>query len=113
MAQAKYQVQLAVDGNHTVSVASDDPVAVTEGLIWAQDTYKKLVKMRQPHQVEGTGTTAPIALQDKPDYSEPGETPVCEVHDVAMVWQKGRKGYFWSCHEKNEDGSWCNFRPRG
>ena len=38
MKQITYQVPLAVDGRHAVSVQSEDPAAVTEGLVWAQDT---------------------------------------------------------------------------
>jgi len=29
---------------------------------------------------------------------EDGEPPIFAVHEVLMVWQKGRKGFFWSCH---------------
>src|SRR5687768_14849074 len=30
---------------------------------------------------------------------EPAEGPLYEIHQVPMVWQKGRKGYFSACHE--------------
>jgi hypothetical protein len=39
------------------------------------------------------------------------EPPVCQVHQVPMALVQGRKGEFWSCHTKNEDGSWCSYRP--
>ena len=41
------------------------------------------------------------------------EIPICAMHNVPMVWQKGRKGFFWSCHERNADGSFCSYRPNG
>jgi hypothetical protein len=106
MPQTKYQVTLAVDGKHVVSVQSDDPAAVTEGLVWAQDTYKKLVTLRRIAPTRGG-----VELEARGDEPEPAEPPLCADHQVPMVWQKGRKGYFWSCHEKNPDGSWCSYKP--
>src|SRR5207249_8505520 len=55
--QAKYQVTLAVDGKHAVSVQSDDPAAVTEGLVWANDIYKKLQRLGQSN-----GASRPVEL---------------------------------------------------
>jgi hypothetical protein len=43
-----------------------------------------------------------------PDDAEP---PVCAIHMVPMVLMHGRRGDFWSCHEKNSDGSWCTYKP--
>jgi len=40
------------------------------------------------------------------------EPPMCRVHDLAMVQVNGKKGEFWSCHQKNSDGSWCSYRPK-
>jgi hypothetical protein len=38
------------------------------------------------------------------------EPPECAVHHTPMVWvEKGKRGPFWSCRQKNEDGSWCSF----
>jgi hypothetical protein len=40
------------------------------------------------------------------------EPPVCAIHEIPMVLVHGRKGDFWSCHEKMEDGkTWCSYRP--
>jgi hypothetical protein len=44
--------------------------------------------------------------------AQPAEAPLCGIHQTPMTWQKGRRGPFWSCHKKNEDGGWCTFRPR-
>jgi len=107
--QAKYQVTLAVDGKHAVSVQSDDPAAVTEGLVWANDIYKKLQRLGQSN-----GASRPVELSvraNPPQASEPEEAPLCGIHQVPMIWQPGRKGYFWSCHEQNVDGTWCSYRP--
>ncbi len=117
MGQTKYQVTLAVDGKHAVSVQSDDPSAVTEALIWAQETYKKLVRLRNADETRASRQTFDRVERvngAEPDISRVDvetEAPICAIHDVTMIWQKGRKGYFWSCHEKNEDESWCDWRP--
>jgi len=96
MAQATYQITLRLDGNHAVSVSGDDPVAMQDGLAWARGIHLKLTA----HDVQQAGG----ALDDEP--------PSCVVHDVAMVQVQGKKGPFWSCHEKNDDGSWCSYKPQ-
>ena len=45
LAHTKYQVNLPVDGKHSVSVQSDDPAAVTEALIWAKKSWGQLVHL--------------------------------------------------------------------
>lgn len=42
----------------------------------------------------------------------PANTPICAVHNTLMVSVQGKKGPFWSCHQKNSNGSWCNYRPQ-
>jgi len=39
------------------------------------------------------------------------EAPICAVHERPMVLQQGKRGPFWSCHERNGDGSFCSYRP--
>jgi len=41
------------------------------------------------------------------------EAPVCQWHKVPMVEVQGKRGPFWSCHQRNRDGSFCRFRPNG
>lgn len=113
MAQTKYQVSLSVDGKYAVSVQSDDPAAVTEGLIWAQDLRKKLLRLGQASQATANGQLAE-QLVKTPAYQQPdadSDAPICGVHDLQMVLMHGRNGDFWSCHEKNDDGSWCSYKP--
>ena len=44
---------------------------------------------------------------------QPGkETPICGVHNVPMVEVKGKHGPFWSCHVRNEDGTFCSYKPK-
>jgi hypothetical protein len=117
----KYQVNLSVDGKHTVSVQSDDPAAVTEGLLWAKKTWAQLLRLPgKPFPTlpqDGSVPTDQAANPEAPhqdqvlDQAEDAP-PVCAIHQVPMVRVQGRKGPFWSCHEKMADGGWCSYRPR-
>ncbi len=111
MSQTRYQVTLSVDGDHKVSVQSDDPASVTEGLIWAHDTYKKLSRLRSLSQgaVNGQPAGEPNEAKYHRVDAETG-APICGVHGVAMAWVD-KNGGFWSCHKKTSDGRWCDYRP--
>jgi hypothetical protein len=39
------------------------------------------------------------------------QAPMCLIHDRPMVLMHGRRGPFWSCHQKSKDGTWCDYRP--
>jgi hypothetical protein len=49
---------------------------------------------------------------DRPDETAEAESkaPICAMHNVPMVEVQGKKGPFWSCHQKT-DGRWCTYRP--
>lgn len=99
-----FQVILSSDGKHTV-IATADRLDLTENaLVWATDTYDRLVKryglkyeQYQKGQNNGNGETI----------------PVCAVHKVPMAKVNGKHGPFWSCHQRNTDGSFCSYRPNG
>tara|TARA_R100001530_G_scaffold13251_1_gene12243 strand:- start:2374 stop:2766 length:393 start_codon:yes stop_codon:yes gene_type:complete len=43
------------------------------------------------------------------------DSPICQHHNQAMTWKTGTskagKPYaFWSCSQKEADGSWCSFK---
>ena len=45
--------------------------------------------------------------------SETKRVPLCAVHGSAMDWTVNSKGVgFWSCHKRNDDGSWCKYQPK-
>jgi hypothetical protein len=113
-------VNLSVDGKHSVSVQSDDPAAVTEGLLWAKKTWGQLLRLPgKPLQAQSQQADPQPDAVTNPDVGgqapEPDTTdlqpPVCRVHHLPMVRVQGRKGPFWSCHEKQSDGGWCTYRP--
>src|SRR5687767_13174238 len=93
MGQTKYQITLAADGKHSVSVISDDPESVKVGLKWAKEMYQTLA---------GPLGREPIKLP-APEEEAAGEEdpPICQVHQFAMVRVQGKKGPFWSCHQRN------------
>ena len=102
MAQTTYQVILSSDGKHTVIATSDDPVTAKQACAWAKDTYDRLVQIYglkyeqyQKGRENGNGENA----------------PVCGVHNLPMVRQNGKHGPFWSCHQRNADGSFCSYKP--
>ncbi len=99
-----------------MSVTSDDPAAVTEGLVWAKRTHEQLVRFdRTQTQAANDERESASQLVEKARDGEQSrqqeETPVCQVHDLPMVKVMGKRGEFWSCHQKNADGSWCSYRP--
>lgn len=96
MAQTNYTVTLAVDGNHSVSVASDDPAAVKAELGWAKEIFDQLKARSKPKGEEA---------------QKEEEAPICAVHNLPMVSVKGKYGFFWSCHQRNQSGSFCDYRP--
>src|SRR5437016_2027317 len=107
MATTKYQVNLSVDGKHSVSVQSDDPAAVTEALLWAKKTWGQLVRLPGKgvqSLAADRGEQVAEAVRTPTDAEEP---PVCGIHRLLMTRVQGKKGAFWSCHQRNPDGSWC------
>lgn len=92
----EYQVTLATDGKHSVSVRGEDPEALTEALGWVKDTYALISRSGRKRE---------------PEKEVEEEVPICAVHQVPMVRQNGKFGQFWSCHERNADGGFCSYRP--
>ena len=74
-------------------------------LAWAELAYKHLVdsQLKKEDQVKED------QIQEQPEE----ETPICAVHQVSMVKQRGKYGAFWSCHQRTEDGSFCSYKPEG
>ena len=103
MASITYQASLSSDGRPQVSVTSDDPAAARDAIPWLAQTYATLLK-------DAKAIPAPATTLVKEHSAE--EAPICAVHAVPMVRVQGRKGPFWSCHEKLPSGEWCKFKPR-
>ena len=104
MATITYQVTLTSDGTPAVSVTSDDPDAAREAIPWVAQTYATLLKDARAIPRPATTVVAQQAAE---------EPPTCAVHQLPMLRMSGRKGPFWSCHERLPDGTWCAYKPRG
>lgn len=90
-----YEVTLSASRAPVVSVKSDDQAAVKAGLAWARETLEALK----------------VPVKNQPEEAKKEEVPVCAVHKVPMVKVNGKRGEFWSCHQKMGDGKWCSYRP--
>lgn len=86
---------MSTDGTHNVTVTVEDPGDIDAALAYAQGTYAKLMSADKLPRIRPTNDTP----------------PECGVHHIAMVLVQGKKGPFWSCHQKNFDGSWCSYKP--
>ena len=96
MASTTFTIELHTDGRHVVTISDDDPVRIQEQLAHAKGIFLKLQDLarQQPASVAPSDSDIP---------------PICAIHQVPMVHMQGRKGPFWSCHAKDDDGNWCAF----
>src|SRR5438067_673062 len=107
MAKVIYEVTLSHDGKQSVSVKSDDPLALQEALPLAKQLQARLSEIAQ-----STSPTPPISQPPTPQPDlEQLQAPLCGVHAVPMTQVQGRHGPFWSCHQRTLDGSWCTYCP--
>ena len=105
MANTTYQITLAVDGRHTVTMTTDDAADTKAALACGRALYEALLKRYgAPEPTQG------VSAEDA-DAGR-AETPMCAVHEVPMVRMEGKRGPFWSCHQRTEDGSFCSYRPK-
>jgi hypothetical protein len=106
MSKVIYEVTLSPDGKHSISVKSDDPLLLKDALPLAKKIQEKLLQAPEPSAPSTVSQTSiqPLNLQQ-------AQAPLCEVHYSPMVSVQGKRGTFWSCHKRNEDGNWCSYRP--
>jgi hypothetical protein len=95
-----FQLSQTADGKPKVLILANDPYAITV----------ELGSIKTP-PVYSAAQSASIPVVEQPELSEQPEEPICGVHQVPMKLMHGKRGAFYSCHERMPDGSWCNFRP--
>src|SRR4051794_35069123 len=97
-----YHVGMGADGKPLVTVSSEDADAAAQAIPWVKQTYARMA-------------TATMAVTREPEQLSADalveQSPICQIHGVPMVGVNGKRGFFWSCHTKNPDGSWCSYRP--
>ena len=107
MSKVVYELSLSHDGKHSVSVKSNDPLALQAALPLAKRLQAGLSEVD-----ESPSLTPPIRQPHapQPDLQQP-QAPLCGVHSTPMTQVQGKHGPFWSCHQRTLDGSWCTYRP--
>ena len=103
MSKLIYEVTLSHDGNHSICVKSDDLLSLQEALPLAQRLQAELRRAPEPPPIP---QQAPLPSRE----SQP-QPPACQIHATPMSQVQGKHGVFWSCHQRNLDGSWCTYRP--
>lgn len=53
----------------------------------------------------GGGGNKPVAT------AAPSNVPNCPIHNTPLRKRNSQFGVFYSCGEKNPDGTWCNWKP--
>jgi hypothetical protein len=91
--------------------AEDDPAAVTEALVWAKKTWGPLVRLLGKSSQSLTKEGWEQINESVSITTDGEEPPICAVHNLPMVRVHGKQGDFWSCHQKNEDQTWCSYKP--
>lgn len=95
-----YQIVMSTDGQHKVVVTFEDPAGSQAAIAAARGIYGQL--NRDDLLAEAA---------DQAESLEADEPPLCGRHQIPMVLVNGKKGQFWSCHQKNSDRTWCNYKP--
>jgi hypothetical protein len=115
---------LSTDGKHTVHVSADTleqmAVLMPHAKTLYQDvlaTYGTKAQMwGDAIQHKGNGHTnaqAPVGKRaDTVEQAQALVAPLCPVHQKPMTLQTGNWGKFWSCHIRNQDGTWCSSKQR-
>lgn len=100
-----YQIEMSTDGKHKVIVTFEDPAGSKAAIAVARGIYSQLLKdedLAEANLAQANPKSNPVD-EDNP--------PICGIHHLPMELVQGRRGPFWSCHERLEDGSWCTYRP--
>src|SRR4051794_39976522 len=111
MARTTYQIVLSTDGTHKLTASTDDPAELKNAMESLKNSYKWMeyfIQQGELHKIKDVVAAQNAETAKK--QAESGDSPVCAVHKIPMNWID-KNGGFWSCHKKNDDGSWCNYRP--
>jgi hypothetical protein len=107
MARTTYQIVLSTDGTHKLTASTDDPAELKNAMDSLKNAYKWMeyfIQQGELHKIKDV-----VTMQNASEQAA-SDAPICAIHKIAMKWID-KNGGFWSCHKKNDDGSWCNWRP--
>src|SRR3954466_9048642 len=104
MTDIKYAISVIVNGQHSVNIEADDPIITSRALEWLSQTYRVSPTTKRAGEPEAPR----LPLEAKPP--EEAQAPLCGIHHRPMKLMSGRRGQFWSCHERMPNGDWCDYR---
>ena len=113
----KTTIWLSTDGKNTVQVETQGDVDPNAALAIAEEIYAQIEETHGRKVDQWKDLDRPSKKPIQTTVSNPN-APICGVHDAIMIWRKGGiskagKPYpgFWACPDRNEDGSYCTYRP--
>lgn len=107
---ARYKISL-VNNSPSIVIECETVKEMQDSIKDILPTYDRFVERMRPSQA------ASVVVQRQEPVVVPEDTPICQVHNVPMVWKAGvstktGKSYaFWACSLKNPDGSYCKYKP--
>jgi hypothetical protein len=108
MGDITFQVSVSIAGDRKATIEASDPTTAQDAIALFAQRFGATVRPAAPavptpvEQIQAA--FAPIADSES-------QMPICAVHQLPMKLVHGKRGPFWSCHEKNSDGSWCRYKP--
>lgn len=126
------ELYLSSDGKHTVHAKADTQSQMDELLPYATGLYEQVLKTygtkpqlwepvmngranskaARSHANGGANGQAPAQVGrrvDTPAQAREAVNPHCQLHGTPMRYRQGKYGAFWSCPQRNPDGSWCTY----
>jgi hypothetical protein len=102
-----YQVSVTVAGDQKATIEAADPTTAQDAIALFAQRFGAAVRPSAP--VVPTPVQQIQAAFAQPEKSQ--QAPTCAIHHQPMNLMNGKRGSFWSCHEKMDDGSWCSYKP--
>src|SRR6266550_373898 len=103
MADIKYAISVIVNGQHSVNIQADDPMIASRALEWLSQRYRVSPAPQRADEGAAPQVPLPVTVQQE------GQPPICGIHHQPMKLMSGKRGPFWSCHEKMPNGDWCDY----
>lgn len=76
------------------------------------DRIEGLKKYLSSHGYKPAARNAGRGRMNESASGDSEEAPLCAIHHKPMQKRQSKQGgFFYSCHEKLEDGSWCPYKP--
>jgi hypothetical protein len=107
------EIFISSDGKNTVHAKASTPEGRKAAVKWSMQVYEELIlkygtKANMWEKNMNGKAIPPVASSDAPKTAE----MVCGVHGTPLTYHsEGKWGPWWSCSQKNADGSYCRWKP--